>query len=127
MCGAGSSRIAATARATSTDETGEVLPAPIGSAGSSASHTLAAARYGRLRPPRGRAATAYSDSRATAPDNGKCPGCRRQPERHHTIRFYTTNLRIGPEVAHWAPAMSYNRCSRSENQVVRRLAGTASE
>src|SRR5689334_25137682 len=39
MCGAGSSRIAATARATSTDETGEVLLAPCGSASSSASHT----------------------------------------------------------------------------------------
>src|SRR5439155_4302695 len=44
MCGAGSSRIAATTRATSTDETGEVLPAPIGSASSLASRTLAAAR-----------------------------------------------------------------------------------
>jgi hypothetical protein len=39
MCGAGSSRIAATARATSTDETGEVLPSPIGGASSSASRT----------------------------------------------------------------------------------------
>src|SRR5580693_7886700 len=51
MCGAGSSRIAATARATSTDETGEVLLAPIGSASSSASLTLAAARS-RKKPSR---------------------------------------------------------------------------
>ena len=42
MCCAGSSRIAATARATSTDETGEVLLAPSGSASSSTSRTLAA-------------------------------------------------------------------------------------
>jgi NAD(P)-dependent dehydrogenase (short-subunit alcohol dehydrogenase family) len=45
LCAApGRRRIAATARATSTDETGEVLPAPSGSASSSASRTLAAAR-----------------------------------------------------------------------------------
>src|SRR5262249_1716658 len=51
MCGPGSSRIAATARATSTDETGEVLPAPMGSGSSSASRTLAAARS-RKKPSR---------------------------------------------------------------------------
>ena len=57
MCGAGSSRIAATARATSTDETGEVLPAPIGSASSSPSRTLAAedtaSTHSRETPPPG--------------------------------------------------------------------------
>ena len=57
MCGAGSSRIAATARATSTDETGEVLPRPIGSASSSPSRALAAedtaSTHSRETPPPG--------------------------------------------------------------------------
>ena|SRR6516164_4820522 len=57
MCGAGSSRIAETARATSTDETGEVLPRPIGSASSSPSRALAAedtaSTHSRETPPPG--------------------------------------------------------------------------
>src|SRR5215510_15470559 len=44
MCGVGFSRTTDTARATSTAETGEVLPPPIGSASSSASRTPGAAK-----------------------------------------------------------------------------------
>ncbi len=43
ICGVGSSRITATARATSIAEIGEVLPPPIGSANSSEARTPAAA------------------------------------------------------------------------------------
>src|ERR1700682_5286255 len=51
ICGAGSSRIPATARATSTAEIGEVLPPPIGSANSSEARTPAAASI-RKKPSR---------------------------------------------------------------------------
>ena len=52
---------------------------------------------------------------------------RRGGSPNGTSQFaFLTDLLTGPEVAHSALAMLYNRCSRSENQIVRRLAGTDS-
>src|SRR5215472_14049943 len=77
MCGGGSSRIAATARATSTDETGEVLAVPIGSASSSASRTFAAAKS-RKKPSRktvGRTVTTGRPDHESACSASQCSLC----------------------------------------------------
>src|SRR5271166_5323563 len=77
MCGAGSSRIKDTARATSTAEIGEVLPLPIDSANLSASRTPAATKR-RKKPSRktvGRTVTTGSPDHDRACSASQCSLC----------------------------------------------------